>query len=204
MADHPFDGPILESFLSCDGTKDEQAFFGPVNMLLYTQFTPQQKFIVAPVTTPLSDREGFKFSLDFRVRHPAGTALMVQVHPEWGRASPSMRYDAFRQARRALGDAMEDSPGDTIHLLSIFGPHFGVFILDKRTRHLLPAAIAKDPARIVDLAPSVWWKHDLTTLSGADTLVTLFQEIRMDFSAYSMDESRTDENSTDDSSITYE
>jgi len=169
--EHPWEGLILNRFLSADKNRQEKEYYPPYNLLLYTHFPPTEDFIVAPVTYPLGNRESIDFTIGYVIERNNMPVFVLEVKPPIS--------DADRQLRRRLNDMVGDCPIDVLHGISAFGTSVAFYNVNKLIGSINPPAIEGSETIVTDTAPIDRWSNNLLNAECANRIDDLFNEIKM-------------------------
>lgn len=176
---HPWEGLLLNRFLSSDRDGQEKEYYPPYNLLLYTHFPPAENFIVAPVTHPLSNRESIDFTIEYVIEMDNRPIFVLEVKPPRSLNNSSSRSDADWQMRRRLRDIIDECPLDTLHGISAFGTFVAVYSADKTSRLIQPPAITDNVNFIVDTSPKERWiENHILDRECASKIDALFDHIK--------------------------
>ena len=62
--------------------------------------------------------------------------------------------------------------------LSALGTHFCVYEYTTVDKQLLPVRIIPNPRFLIDMAPQVWWNHNILDLAGEIKLREVAEEVK--------------------------
>ena len=176
---HPIHFDVVKAFKDGQQRKyDEQAFYGPVNLLLAWYFSLERGFVVAPRSVPIGCYdEKFESTIEFEVQREGKPVLVVLVKPALSLNTVTSRIDADAQLRIRFSDRHTECPLEVLHGLVFFGCNFAFYRIECKTHRWNPPVPTRNPYHVAEEPALERYSHDVTAEASAENLVDCFDGI---------------------------
>lgn len=170
---------VRAAFQAASHLHDEQAFFGPVNLLLNWYFSLERGFMVVPRTVPIGcDDETFVSVVEFDVKVAFQTVLIVLVYPHRMLSSVTIRNEADRKMRSRFGSEYQKCPIDPLRGIVFFGESAAFYEIDRSGAWKPPLPVKEDVDRVRTAPSAELWSNVITDADNAeDLLIDTFDRI---------------------------
>ncbi|KIO01953.1 hypothetical protein M404DRAFT_148940 [Pisolithus tinctorius Marx 270] len=173
---------ITQSFnsaLAIDPTgKDESVFHGPYTRLLYSLFSLDGPYEIAPRYKFQGAQDAFELTTIFLVEPQRHPVFFIEVRPSASLPYDSKREEADNQMRRRVRDLRVNLTIPVLYGVSAFGTRLSFYRYDTGSQVLTPEQILVHPTRLTDVAPADRWNCDVLQADGAQRLREVVEQVK--------------------------
>ncbi|KAI6015329.1 hypothetical protein F5J12DRAFT_717407 [Pisolithus orientalis] len=173
---------ITQSFnsaLAIDPTgKDESVFHGPYTRLLYSLFSLDGLYEIAPKYKFQGTQDAFELVTIFVVEPQRHPVFFIEVRPSASLPYDSKREEADNQMRRRVRDLRVNLTIPVLYGVSAFGTRLSFYRYDTGSQVLTPEQILVHPTRLTDVAPADRWNCDVLQADGAQRLREVVEQVK--------------------------
>lgn len=163
---------IINSFTRIPANADENEYYGAWNTVLNFCFNIEEGYEITPKKTVDKISAGGKNTVDFVVSYmntkSKATLFFLEVREEKDLPGLYARQEADTQMRKHFAQLYDSLPsGLQMYSVSAFGSRVSFYLLDKRTKRIIPPCAAEPSAEFVsDTAPLELWNGDICQPDG--------------------------------------